>query len=116
MEGIDSRLQEIAEKAIKISRVDFGIPGDGGLRTDRQQYNLFLDGKSMCDGCFKISKHQNGKALDFYAYVDGKASWNEFDLTMVAAALLCAACILGYKITWGGFWTFKDLPHIELIE
>ncbi len=116
MEGIDPRLIEIADKAIEITRVDFGIPGDGGLRTAARQNELFKAGKSQRDGYRKESNHQTGKALDFYAYVNGKASWNEYDLAMVGASFLCAACILGYKLYWGGLWKFKDMPHVELVE
>ena len=124
MKGIDPRLIKIAEKAITITRVDFGIPATGGVRTAEEQYALYLDGNSKCDGYEKRSKHQPnpadglGKALDFYAISPktGKASWNEYDLAMVAAAFLCAACILGYKLTWGGLWKFKDMPHTQLLE
>ena len=87
----------------------------------------------MCDGYDKLSNHQPaedgyGKALDFYAFVNGKASWQLDHLTMVACAYFQAAAILGYRIKWGGLWKsskpkFKngipygwDCPHIELIE
>jgi len=119
-EGVDPRLIEICDLAIQISVVDFGIPGDGGVREDERQYQLFLDGKSKADGYDKKSKHQKakdgyGKALDFYAYVDGKASWNTEHLAMVACAFLQAASMLGYKLKWGGLWkSFKDMPHVQI--
>ena len=113
--GVDERLIEISDLAIKITIVDFGIPGDGGVRTAKRQKELFLDSKSKCDGYDKKSRHQSGKALDFYAYVDGKASWKPEHLTMVAAAFLQAASILGYKLEWGGLWKgFRDMPHVQL--
>ena len=80
----------------------------------------------MCDGTIKKSHHQTGKALDFYAFVDGKASWDPAHLTMVATAYLQAASTLGYSIEWGGLWLGRnpttkdgirygwDMPHIEL--
>ena len=117
MQGIDSRLIEIANLAITLTVVDFGIPGDGGLRTAERQLELFNDGKSKADGYNKLSKHQSGKALDFFAYVDGKASWNELHLAMVACAFLQAASILGIQLEWGGLWkSFKDMPHVQLID
>jgi len=71
-EGIDSRLIEISDLAIKLTLVDFGHGRDSGLRSALRQNVLFQRGLSKCDG-FKIeSRHQSGKALDFYAYV-GKA-------------------------------------------
>lgn len=116
MAGVDPRLIEIAEKAIEITAIDFGIPDTGGKRTATQQNILFVNGRSKCDGYQKRSKHQDGKALDFFAYTNGKASWDIQDLPMVAAAFLQAASILGYKIKWGGLWEFKDMPHVELID
>lgn len=116
-EGIDPRLIEISDLAIQISTVDFGHPADAGKRTAERQHELHLAEKSLCDGYEKLSPHQKGKALDFYAYVDGKASWDTEHLAMVAAAFLQAASMLGYKLQWGGLWkAFKDLPHVELTE
>jgi len=115
MLNVDARLQEVAYAALKISKVDFGIPSSGGRRTAQEQNNLFNQGASMCDGYDELSKHQHGKALDFYAYVDGKASWDELHLAMVATAFLEAATVLGIKLRWGGnFKNFKDMPHMEL--
>lgn len=113
--GIDPRLIEISDLAIQISVIDFGIPGDGGLRLAERQNELFEDGKSKADGYDKLSEHQSGNALDFYAYVDGAASWEPEHLAMVAAAFLQAAAMLGYKLKWGGLWkSFKDMPHVQL--
>ena len=117
MIGIHHSLLEIANRAIEITTIDFGIPIDGGLRTNSRQKELFLTGKSKADGYVKLSNHQSGEAIDFYAYVDGKASWEREHLAIVAAAFLQAACELGYKIRWGGFFkSFTDMPHIELIN
>ena len=115
--GVDPRLIAISDLAIQISAVDFGHPADAGKREAERQHQLFLQGKSLCDGYEILSSHQSGKALDFYAYVDGRASWGTEHLAMVAAAFLQAASILGYKLQWGGLWkSFKDYPHVELID
>lgn len=112
---VDSRLQEIAKLALSISKVDFGIPANGGLRTAEEQNKLYHNGKSQLDGYKKQSKHQAGMALDVYAYVNGKASWEKEHLAMVAAAMVQAANKLGYKIEWGGLWShFVDMPHFQL--
>lgn len=115
--NVDKRLIEISDLALEISTVDFGIPKSGGLRTAEEQRALYDAEKSNCDGTVKLSNHQTGKALDVYAYVDGKASWDRYDLSMVAAAMLQSASVLGYKLKWGGLWTkFKDYPHFELVD
>jgi len=117
MEGVDERLVKVAEEALKLTKVDFGIPEYGGWRSPEQQHKLYLDGKSKADGLYKKSYHQSGMALDVYAYVEGKASWDEGHLAQVACAMFQAAMNLGYKIEWGGLWkNFLDMPHFQLME
>ena len=113
--GVSSILILISDRALQISPIDFGIPDYGGRRTKREQNRLYKDGLSKCDGYDKKSEHQEGMALDVYAYVDGRASWEEEHLAIVAAAMLQAANELGYKLEWGGLWkNFKDMPHFQL--
>lgn len=116
-EGVDPRLIEISDLAIQLTTIDFGVPEFGGLRTPEQQDFLHREGMSKCDGYLKKSRHQTGKALDFYAFVDSKASWDREHLAIVAAAHLQAASMLGHKLQWGGLWgNFPDFPHLELLE
>lgn len=113
--GVDSRLIDIADVAIKLSPIDFGIPSTGGLRTTEDQAKLFEDGVSKADGVNNKSYHQTGKALDVYAYVDGKASWDKLHLATIAAAMLQASSQLGYELKWGGLWkSWQDYPHFEI--
>jgi len=117
MKGVDPRLILIAEMALSITRIDFGIPSDGGIRTAERQQELFKAGKSKLDGYAKKSEHQSGRALDFYAFVDGKASWEKEHLAQVACAFLQSASMLGYKLNWGGLWkSFVDMPHVQLMD
>ena len=120
-QGVDDRLIEISDRAIQLTLIDFGHGSLSGLRSADIQHQLYMDGKSKCDGYTLLSNHQSGKALDFYAYVDGKASWKPEHLAMVGAAFLQAANDLNYQIKWGGLWQGKgiygwDMPHIELME
>ena len=124
LSGVNPELIEIANLAIKITKIDFGIPGNGGVRTAEAQNQLFKEGLSRADGYNNLSNHQSGNALDFYAYIDGSSSWREDHLAMVAAAFLQAASSLGYKLNWGGLWSSKkktngipygwDMAHVEL--
>lgn len=50
LQTVDVRLQAIANYALEISKVDFGIPSNGGLRTAEEQNALFHGGKSQLDG------------------------------------------------------------------
>ena len=113
--GVDPDIFRVARLAIQITKIDFGIPLHGGLRTQAEQNELFHAGLSKCDGYVKISSHQTGEALDVYAYVDGKASWEEQHLAMVATAMLQSASQLGVGLEWGGLWkSFIDMPHFQL--
>ena len=113
--GVDSRLIEISDLAISLSNIDFGIPSTGGLRTEADQAKLYTSGASKADGRTNKSYHQTGLALDVYAYVDGKASWDKLHLALIATVMLQASAQLGYKLKWGGNWkSWQDMPHFEL--
>jgi peptidoglycan L-alanyl-D-glutamate endopeptidase CwlK len=115
MSGVNWQIIEVAKLALSISSIDFGIPRHGGLRTSEEQQQLFNDKASQLDGTIKKSYHQSGMALDVFAYVDGKASWDECHLTIIAAAMLEAANRLSVNMRWGGHWSnFKDMPHFEV--
>ncbi len=117
MSGVDERLIDIAKLALSISPIDFGIPQYGGIRSELEQHDLFITGKSKCDGLKIKSYHQTGLALDFYAYIDGKASWKKEHLAIVACAFMQAANQLGHKLEWGGLWkSFQDMPHVQIKE
>ena len=60
-EEVDPRLIEIDDLAITLTLADYGHPVDAGLRSSDRQFELFVDGKSQCDGMNKISNHQSGK-------------------------------------------------------
>jgi peptidoglycan L-alanyl-D-glutamate endopeptidase CwlK len=128
IEGVDPELIEIAKLAIQITTVDFGYGKGAGLRTAEYQNELFRDGASKKDGYERRSAHQDGLAVDFYAYVGGRASYEHHHLAMVAAAHLQAASMLCVEVEWGGLWIPKnpelingiiygwDMPHIQKVK
>jgi peptidoglycan L-alanyl-D-glutamate endopeptidase CwlK len=119
--GVRNELIEISDRAIEITMVDFGHGTDSGMRTAERQKELYDKGLSKADGYINKSNHQTGDALDFFAFVDGKASWEPLHLAMVASAFLQSASELGYVIEWGGLWRGRDkihgwdMPHIQYI-
>jgi len=127
MLGVHNDLIVIFTEAIKNSPIDFGVPSSGGLRTAEQQRELFMDAKSKCDGYKSKSYHQSGNALDFYAYVNGKASWDKIHLSIIAGVILATAKRLrkggkiNSEITWGGTFgsaefTGWDMPHFQVSD
>jgi len=125
MKGVHPDLVVIFTEALKNSPIDFGIPEFGGLRSQGEQNILFQKSLSKCDGFDKKSNHQSGNALDFYAYVDGRASWQKYHLSMVAGVILSTAKRLkksgkiNSELNWGGTFgsdnfTGWDMPHMEI--
>lgn len=109
MEGVDKELVEVAYRALELTTVDFIIVE--GVRSIATQRRYVDEGKSKTMN----SRHLYGKALDFVAYVDGRASYDLKHMKKIADAFKEAARELSVKIVWGGDWkTFKDTPHIEL--
>lgn len=125
LDGVNPELVDVVKLAIQITKVDFGIPSTGGYRTAAMQNKLFLDGKSQLDGFDKKSKHQTGRAVDVFAWVDGAVSYDPHHLAMVACAMLQAANKLGVNLAWGGHFASVnnkingvqhgwDMPHFEV--
>jgi len=111
---VDPRLVEIVNLALTISLTDFGVAS--GRRDAQEQNELYLAGKSRCDGFKVLSNHQSGLAVDLYAY-DQKALWTREDLSLVACAMLESAAALGVPLQWGGKWRgFPDYPHFQIPE
>ena len=119
MQGVNPLLIQLARRAIKLTKIDFGIPTTGGKRDAETQHGLYLtvNNEKGPDGYEIVGKHQKGEALDYYGYVEGKASWKKEHLSQIAAAFLQAAIDMNIKIHWGGlFSNWTDMPHVELVD
>jgi peptidoglycan LD-endopeptidase CwlK len=119
LQGVDEELYKLMKLALSRSPIDFGIPEYGGLRTPEDQKKLFDKGLSKADGTIKKSYHQTGKAVDVFAFVNGKASWDDEHLALIAGVVLSCAKEVGLNITWGGTFGSKefkgwDRPHFQI--
>lgn len=117
---VDNRLQKLIKEALKCCPLDFGIPQYGGKRTAEEQEILFARGLSKCDGFKRKSRHQSGLAVDVFAFVNGKASWDPVHLSLIAGSILTIAKQKGLNIRWGGTfgsdrWKGWDMPHFEIV-
>lgn len=120
MQAVANRAMEIANTR-KLFCPDFGI--SRGYSSPEEQNDLYQIGRSEpgsivtnCDGYNIPSPHQSKVALDFYAYVDGNASYEPGDLALVATCFCEAASDLGYEYDWGGnFRSLADGAHFEII-
>lgn len=124
-------LIKVFETALQHSPVDFGIAA--GHRSAKEQYKLYQQGRTIpgsivtnIDGYNKKGKHNESpsNAVDVYAWVNDKASWDSAHLTLIAGVVLTSASYLNVNIRWGGNWdgdgeiisdqNLIDLPHFEL--
>ena len=108
LEGVNPKLVETVERAIKISKVDFGVIY--GVRTLDEQKKLYEAGRSQT----MRSKHllqddDTSHAVDLMAY-DGKNPCWELNLyDDIADAMETAAQGTGARIRWGAAWNTDNI-------
>jgi peptidoglycan L-alanyl-D-glutamate endopeptidase CwlK len=105
LEGVDERLQAIVKAAIHSTKVDFGCIC--GLRTIEEQRELVAKGASQT----MKSKHIDGKAVDLFAYIGSRGSWELNLYDDIADAMAQAARDVGVGICWGAAWSTKDVSY-----
>ena len=108
LEGVNPKLVETVEKAIKLSKVDFGVIY--GVRTLDEQKKLYEAGRSQT----MRSKHllqddDTSHAVDLMAYDGKKPCWELNLYDDIADAMLMAANQTGAKIRWGAAWHIDDI-------
>lgn len=103
LKGVDPKLVSVVERAIEISKTDFGVTE--GLRSVATQKKYVAQGKSQTMN----SKHIEGKAVDLVAYVGSKISWELNLYDNIADAVKQAAKEKGVKIRWGAAWHINDI-------
>ena len=117
MVGMHPIIAFFVEMTIKESKQDFGILNNGGVRTNKQQADLYAQGRTT-EGS-KVtwtmnSYHQYGLAADLVAYSNGKYNWKVKNYNEIIRA--GKAVIKKYDLPidngmdlWG-----KDMPHWQL--
>lgn len=120
MKDVNRDLVECATRALTKSRYDMTIPWMGGVRTDREQNDIFKEGNSKCDGYKIKSYHQTGNALDIIPVDKGyknTRAMNYFANLMLITwqEMLIEGSAKGL-LTWGGTFGSQgwDKPHYEV--
>jgi peptidoglycan L-alanyl-D-glutamate endopeptidase CwlK len=134
---VSKYLQLTADKAIKSSPVDFGVPWMGGKRTAEEQKDIFNKGYSRADGYNNLSYHQKvdevgaGKAIDLVPYIPGVGfAYDAVGRFGIIGMLMLEAweelqdegkIPEKLHLHWGGFWRNRepkdlgwDLAHYEI--
>ena len=135
--SVSKYLQLTAEKAIKSSPVDFGVPWMGGKRIAEEQKDIFNKGYSKADGYEKLSYHQildetgHGMAIDLVPYIPGEGfAYDAVGRFAIIGMLMLEAweelqdegkIPKDLYLHWGGFWRNRDpkslgwdLAHYEI--
>ena len=105
--GVDTDLVEVVERAIELTKVDFGVTE--GLRSLEKQKELVARGASQT----LKSKHLEGKAVDLVAYLGSRISWEITFYDDIAEAVREAAKELDVRIRWGAAWHISDITEYE---
>lgn len=105
---VDQPLQTVAECAIRHTPVDFVVI-DGGRTAEEHRINV-ANGKSWTTR----SRHQDGKAIDVAAWVNGKITYDSAPYYQIAQSFYACSKDSKVPIVWGGEWKAKDLMHFEL--
>ena len=101
-------LQAVANCAIDVTTVDYVVID--GRRTMKEHLINVRNGRSWT----RRSRHIDGLAIDFAAYVDGKVTYEPAPYHEIAKAFYHCSEKLNVPIVWGGEWKAQDLMHIEL--
>jgi peptidoglycan L-alanyl-D-glutamate endopeptidase CwlK len=120
--GVHPDLVAVVRRAIELTEIDFKV-GEG-VRTAERQRKLVAEGKSKTLHSRHIpGKDGLGKAVDLWAIVDGKITWERDCSVRLSKFVLQAAKELNVLVRWGGDWDgdgqwleerFFDGPHYEL--
>jgi hypothetical protein len=121
--SVDSRLQEIAYKAIKY--IDFAVTD--GYREQGLQDRYFAEKKSRVKWPHGKHNSKPSKAVHFAPWHSNKPHihWkSQREFSMLAGRIQQVADQMGYQIRWGGDWDmdddltdqhFNDLVHYEIL-
>lgn len=103
LDGVEEDIITLAEFAISVSSVDFGI--SEGLRSVTRQKELVEQKRSQT----MKSLHLEGKALDVFAYINGEVVWELSVYDDIADAFAMASRAKDIPCMWGAAWTVPDI-------
>lgn len=139
LKNVHPNLVLIAEKALEMSPIDFGV--SCGHRTLKAQKKMYQQGRSNdgaiitnCDGVKRKSKHNEfpSLAIDIFAHIpdDKSKAFDMKTLCVIAGCFYSAAEMLkdagqiDHELVWGGNWDgddqiaydqrLVDMPHFEI--
>lgn len=115
LDGVHPDLVRVSKRVIERSPIDFGIVE--GVRSFERQAQLVQERKSTTlHSLHLVQEHTGfGHAIDVFAFVGGKASWQPKYYGPIIQTFITEAAILGIQLEFGLLWKdFIDAPHIQL--
>lgn len=108
LEGVHPDLVAVVERAIQLTRVDFGVIY--GVRTYEEQQKLVAAGRSQTmKSKHLIQDSGYSHAVDVMAYVDGVGVWELNVYDDICDAFKEAAREKGVAVKWGAAWSEGDI-------
>lgn len=105
--GVDKKLTQVVQDAIKTTTVDFGVIE--GVRSLGRQKELVAQGASQT----MKSRHLTGDAVDLMAYIGFRGSWELNLYDNIADSMKLAAQKNNTKIRWGCAWHIDNIADWE---
>lgn len=114
--GVHPELIRVAERAIQMSPVDFGV-SEGVREYDRQVELVEQKKSTTLHSKHLIQPTGFAHAIDVFAYVNGKSNYTTKYYGPIVQAFIEAGTALGIQLRFGHLWKdFTDSVHIELSE
>jgi len=114
LEGVHPDLVAVVKRAIEITDIDFGV--SEGLRSYERQYILVQEKKSKTLHSLHLLQGSGyGHAVDIFAYINGKAQWQNKYSGPIVQAFFTAAIALDPQLKAGHLGKhFSYSVHIHL--
>ena len=108
LEGVHPDMTAVVERAIKLSKVDFGVTQ--GVRTlDEQKANVAAGRSQTMRSKHLLQDDGFSHAVDVVAYVGPDVSWELNLYDDICDAFKEAAIEVGCSIKWGAAWSEGDI-------
>lgn len=125
--GVKPSIVKIFIEACPTSPYDYGIPRGGGLRSDEDQIDMYAIGRTTqlhrepvtwtLNSKHKAKEDGYGHAVDIYAYINGKPTWNMKYIRPIAKHVIKFAWIeYGIILYWGFALWGKDGAHFQDVK
>lgn len=116
LQGVHPTIILVVVRALQLSRVDFLVGRDGGLRTEQRQRELIAEGASETMKSYHLPQDDGmSHAVDLWPWLNGGVPWEDVSaFREIHDSMRQAANEFGVTFEWGGYWEgLRDMPHFQ---